>query len=666
MKRKGLLALTTALLGSAALTPITASAAAPPACAQLAALLSANAYVSQTSSDNQGIPSPTATVVPATTRNAAYCHVQFQFSAHSGPAYGYAPGESETIGLGFGLPLNTTDGGVPQSVAAPVQTWTAVNGAWNGKIQNLGGGGLIGSVGAPTSATNFGWIGSSTDGGHTTAQSGTVGNFGVIQASHQLDTGEINDYIGESIHQQYVWAKWLANKYYGQAATRNYWNGCSTGGRQGLELAQKWGYDFDGILAGAPATFHDEFRLEDTWPAIVNRDLVIGAGHPSITASQLTAATNSAIAACDVMGTDTVADGVIDDPRACTWSAANNICGATNAPASPNCLNSVQASAIDMMWDGPRNHDGQRMWYGVDRGVNGGVFVTTPIGGFAGSSSQVVAWDHKDLTLTANSLYANRALAAANPQGVPSPIAFEDEYVLGDFSGGAENIARNADVQGIFTNLYNNCKNGVGNCKLITWQGAADQLIRWRDSVYYYRLAATAYGSGTADFGTPQSTSGGAGLQAWWRYYHAPGEQHCGGGPGANPTTVLPNGNSQLFDDLVKWVETGTPPQSAGNSTKLGILATGSVSYGTRPICPWPTTAVYQSGPTNVASSYTCQGNIDANVTGVSGGPSGIITVDSGVPVVCKMLHTVYGEETSNSLNSKEQGLTGVSCPATP
>ena len=132
-----------------------------------------------------------------------------------------------------------------------------------------------------------------------------------------------------------------------------------------------------------------------------------------------------------------------------------------------------------MMWDGPRNHHGQRLWYAPDRGVVGGSLIASPVGGVligGSSSTQVVAWDHKDLTLTANSLYANRDLAAANPLGEPSPTAFEDEYVLGNSAGGPENLARSVDPQGIINNVYNGPKHG----KIITWQGSADQLIRWR------------------------------------------------------------------------------------------------------------------------------------------------------------------------------------------
>lgn len=628
-------ALASVLLGSAAFTPVVAFAA-PPTCAELALnpkfRLAGNPNITQTTFDNQGIVSPSATIVPATAADAAYCNVQIQFSSKSGARDGYAPSESQTIGIGIGLPLNSTDGGTG-----------GVEGAWNGKVENLGGGGLIGTIGSTTTATNAGYVGSSTDGGHNTAQNGgSAGNFGVIQSSHQLDDGKLTDFASEAQHQQYLWALAVAQQYYGRAATRNYWNGCSTGGRQGLELAQRWGEDFDGILAGAPVAYNLGLDLSHIWPALVNRDDVVASGHPAITTGQYATAVASAIAACDVQGTDTVADGVVDDPRQCTWHASNNICGKPGAPASPNCLDPVQAAGIDKIWDGPRNHHGQRMWFPYLKNQTGGTFVLDPaFASFQGLNA--FTWDHRDLTFSPQNVYSTRELAAANPLREPAPIALEDEWVLSDGPGGPGDFLVNDDYQGIIDHVYFGRKHG----KIIMWQGSADPFVPWQDSVHYYRAVATTFGRGKTDFD---------GLSSWFRYYHAPGVGHCGGGVGASPLAVtLPDGNSQIFDDLVTWVEDGTVPRSAGDSTHVGILATGPNSFGTRPICPFPTTAIYNGhGSTTVASNYHCGGNLES---------SSPTPATNDVATICEELVTIYGREDANELDYKLLGITPGQCP---
>ena len=483
MRRRPLLSLTAALLGSAALTPVTAFAAPTlPSCAALATFLKANTFITQTASDNQGLASPTATMVAQTATNAAYCAVHFQFSQLSGPTFGYAVGKSQTIGINITLPLNSTDGGVPTNPKG--YSWTAVNGAWNGKIENIGGGGNQGSVSFEPSVSNAGYVGSNTDTGHNSAQNGTIGNFGVIQATHQLDVGKINDFIYEGIHQQYVWALALAKQYYGQAAIRNYWNGCSTGGRQGLELAGMFGSDFDGFVVGAPATYWQEFFSAYAWFELVNQDDVVGVGDAAVTNAQYVNASNNAIHECDVEGADTVQDGVIDDPRQCTYSAAADktlLCpSAGGTGTSPTCMDLIQAHAVDKMWDGPRNHVGRRLWHTWGR-PDQGFFVDVGPAQRTGqlSQQQSSAWNHKDLTFSPENLYSTRKLAAANPRGQPNPIALEDEYVLGNFPGGPEDLMRSSDYDGIITNVYNNCKNGAGNCKIIHWQGGSDTLIPW-------------------------------------------------------------------------------------------------------------------------------------------------------------------------------------------
>ena len=629
--------LTAALLGSAVLTPVSAFAAPQlPSCSQLAALLASNSNIVKSASDNEGIPSPTATIVPATATNAAYCNVQFEFSSKSGPADGYAPGKSQAVGIGVGLPLNTTDGGTPSNPSGA--TWNSVNGAWNGSVQNIGGGGQVGSVGSTVSATNGGYVGSSTDGGHNKAQVGTLGNFGVIQATHQYDTGRLNDFGNEAIHQQYLWSLWLANQYYGQPAQRNYWNGCSTGSRQGFGLAEQYGEDFDGFALGAPAIRYNDFWLAIGWAGLVNRDDVVGAGHPAITNNQYNNVIDHAVAACDVMGTDVVADGVIDDPRACQYSAVGDpsvLAAPDGTCTGANCIDKVQAAAIEKMWAGVHNHFGRKVWHGFQNGVHtgGNMNISTVLSTGTSSPGTAVALDHIDLTFSPQNLYTTRALAAANPLNMPSPVAIEDEFVRGSTSVWAD-IMKMTDFPGIIKNVYQGHKQG----KIMLWQGGADNQNFYQDSIEYYREMATLFGHGKPDF---------AGLSTWFRYYHAPGVGHCTTGPGASPIgKILPNGQTQFFQDLVDWVEKGKIPQSAGNSTKLGILSTGPGTFGTRPSCPWPTTAIYNgSGDTKVASNYHCGGNLDTNIA-----------------LLCAGLHTEDGRKSSNNLDYAAQGVNPGLC----
>ena len=184
-----------------------------------------------------------------------------------------------------------------------------------------------GSLSPVTPATNSRYVGSFTDSGHTAGDPA----FGVIQDTHELNLGKIEDFFSESLRLQYQWALRLANSYYTQPAARNYWDGCSTGGRQGLVLAAKHGNDFDGFLIGAPHTNHSRTSSAGSWRAWVNQEIAGG----TVTPQKLTAAVNRMIAECD--GQDGVVDGILSEPRACKASAALNICGMPGAPTDGSC-----------------------------------------------------------------------------------------------------------------------------------------------------------------------------------------------------------------------------------------------------------------------------------------------------------------------------------------
>ena len=414
-------------------------------------------------------------------------------------------------------------------------------------MQNLGGGGLVGNVGNVTAATNAGYVGSSTDSGHPASDNP---NFAVIQETHELNEGRLDDFLNESVKQQYQWALRLAKEYYGQRASRNYWNGCSTGGRQGLALALRHGKDFDGFLTGAPANFHTRLQVATVWPAWVNKDL---AGF-TVTNAQMQAANTSAVAACDAQ--DGLVDSLIGDARQCKYDARNNICGMPGAPATNCLLNEAQAAAVNRVWDGPRNDHGKRIWFPFGRGANASVLSTPPFGGPCGSLG-IFCWSHRDV----------------NFDWTPLPLSrFDDETQLA-----TRVVAPHSDI--ISVELDAAKRSGA---KIIMWHGETDQLIPWRQSVHYYREAA-------------QHFDGYHRLKPWFRFYVAPGVNHCGGGNGPQP--------QNLFGVLVDWVENGVAPDS---------ILTQNATHGQRPMCPYPQTAIYNgSGDPKVAASWRCGGNIE-------------------------------------------------------
>src|SRR2546421_2121006 len=103
-------------------SPLSVSAQALPTCAQLVA------------NPAYGLAgNPVVIVVTGTLIMppfVPYCQVDFTVSERGGPAFGYARGEIQRIGLRVGLPINTADGGTGGGSQG--------QGAWNGRIRNLG------------------------------------------------------------------------------------------------------------------------------------------------------------------------------------------------------------------------------------------------------------------------------------------------------------------------------------------------------------------------------------------------------------------------------------------------------------------------------------------------------------------------------------------------
>jgi hypothetical protein len=429
---------------------------------------------------------------------------------------------------------------VPQSI----NLWVGLPMAdkWNGRLQSLGGGGYAGTVAPPTAAVLGGYVGITNDTGHV----GSDGKFAM--KSPGVPNKELqDDFAFRSVHLMAVVGKQVTEGFYGKRPEHSYWNGCSTGGRQGLMMAQRYPADYDGILAGAPAIHMDRFQTAQIWPQVV---MARETGGP-IAAEKLNTASAAAIAACDTL--DGVKDGVLEDPRACKFDPKALACSPSNS--SESCLTPGEAEAVRRIWEGPKGH-----WYGLPPG--------TPFSMLAGPQPFMISvahprywvyldpeWDWRKLT------YENFGAYVADSKRVVGPVLATDNPNLDGFR-----------------------KRGG---KLVIWHGWADPGIMAEGTVDYYEKVAKRDGS-PKEGKYPRT-------QEFARLFMAPGVGHCAGGEGPQP--------QGLFDAVVNWVEKKQAPDT--------ILARKSLADGgtrTRPLCPYPAVAVWKgSGSTDDAANFRCE-----------------------------------------------------------
>jgi hypothetical protein len=356
--------------------------------------------------------------------------------------------------------------------------------------------------------------------------------------------------------------------YYGMSPKYNYFNGCSTGGRQAHMQAQRYPEDFDGILGGDPALSFDRLSSSQLWGQIAMNQLV---GAP-ISLPKLQAVTQATIAACDAA--DGVTDGIIQDPRACHYSATKFVCtGKASDPA--NCLTPKEAEVVDQNWEGPSGLQVEtRLWFGYERGSPLAGLSAGSLGDLAplGAAPFFIPVQWSQYWVFQNPAFNWQTLTEGN---------FDQAFREGEI--------KFSQVVGTYDPDLSDFKEHGG--KMIVYHGLADEVIPSRATYNYYNQVTDLQGSLQE-------------VQKFYRFFTYPGNNHCGGNL-TQPNAPLIN-NGDLFNALVNWVEDGVAPDSilAYNGA---TLATSTVS---RPICKYPDTMVYNgSGSTNDASNFHCQVN---------------------------------------------------------
>jgi feruloyl esterase len=417
---------------------------------------------------------------------------------------------------------------------------------WNGRFMGTGGsgfsGGSVTNLAAPLSQ---GYVAGATDTGHP-------GNGGyILSPDGGLNwQGLRNDSLG--VHEMTVAGKKLAEVFYGTKPFYAYFNGCSTGGRQGVNEARQYPKDYDGVLAASSAINTTKHRVSGIWGQLAMKE-----ANNYIPQCKFDAANAAAIQACDML--DKVADGVITDPRDCSYDPQALV--DTSTPCGT--ITQADADIIRKMWQGARDTEGNSMWYGLDRGASfSGLHNTTLTNGVldGAPSAFMIQWIR--YALLQNPSWDWHTL---------TPGQFEQLFT--------QSVEQYGTVISDTPNLEEFRKNGG---KLLMWNGWTDQLVTPKGVIEFYDNVEAKVGSDKK-------------MRDFARLFLAPGVSHCGGGNGPQPTGQL--------QALINWVEKGKAPDSLVAEKRDAA----NVVTQTRPLCVYPKVAQYKGyGSTDDAKSFRC------------------------------------------------------------
>ena len=182
---------------------------------------------------------------------------------------------------------------------------------WNGKFLAVGNGGWAGVISLDAIAAGLRWgdAAASNDTGHPDAG-----------AQFALNHDKLVDFAYRAMHEMTVQSKTIVGTFYSRPPRLSYYQGCSTGGRQGMMEAQRYPDDFDANIAGAPVYNMVHLNVSQTAlqvDMLKNPDRIV----PQ---NKVTLIANAVVAACDV--NDGVKDDIINDPRACKFDPGTLAC----------------------------------------------------------------------------------------------------------------------------------------------------------------------------------------------------------------------------------------------------------------------------------------------------------------------------------------------------
>jgi feruloyl esterase len=440
---------------------------------------------------------------------------------------------------------------------------------WNGALLEVGSGGWGGEMYLffCEGPLRKGYACIASDMGHKGASSS--GLWAANNPQAQID------FAYRATHVTALAGKAIVTAFYDTAPARALMFGCSTGGYQGMVEAQRFPWDFDGIVAIAPdMTGEADLSMRIVWNT---RAFTDDDGKAVLSASEQQLLHQAVLAKCDM--TDGIRDGIVGDPVGCEFDPKVLECRPGH---STNCLAPDKVAAVSRIYSGPVDSHGLRL---STRGV------------FPGSELDWQASDGAEVAEFFKYLV---------PGGGAGP-----KWRLGDFN--FDHDYRRLGLGALYSDNNPDLRQfKAAGGKLLVAQGGNDAVEIPGAAVDYYQTVIRTMG-------------GRAATENFFRLFIVPGMKHCSGGSGAFAIDYL--------GALETWVAQGKAPDKlmgahvdsqyllrlnkdpsrseadriwwAALQLPLPLEHDVPVTFS-RPVYPYPRVAVYKGrGDPNDAENYS-------------------------------------------------------------
>ncbi|OAG02836.1 tannase and feruloyl esterase [Paraphaeosphaeria sporulosa] len=360
-----------------------------------------------------------------------------------------------------------------------------------------------------------------------------------------------------------------------------YFEGCSDGGREGMSQVQRWGEEYDGVVAGAPAFRFAQQQVTHVLSSAIEHTMDY---YPPPCA--LKKIVNATIDACDSL--DGRTDGVVSRTDLCMlnfnlssivgeayYCAAQSStslgfgfskrqagpAGSTTSyqPAQNGTVNANDIAVAQGIYDGLFNSQGQRAYVGWQIGSE--------------LSDATTTWDN-DTNSWALSIpstggeYVTKFVQLLNLDNLS-----DLEGVTYDTLVDWMNTGMIRYMDSLQTTLPDLRPFQSSGGKLLHYHGESDPSIPSASSVHYWQSVRSIMYANATDEEAQEAMSD------WYQFYLIPGYAHCGS------NSLQPNGPAPQDNmaTIIDWVENGIKPSHLNATVSSGDYA-GEVQK----LCQWP------------------------------------------------------------------------------